>query len=318
MNLTQSDVAKESGKRLAESLIVSLRVGLEAMRVSLEEGRSLDALEAREALSPTLLELAELLGHPSRTKSPGIHPGGSGPGGPAGPGFGQGPSLESPGLTQADPEGLQAFRRAAARDLEGLEALYARLCSGRWRSGADVSRSHEVRKAWMRSAGVLGLSAALLACLWGWQWSLQERAETELDLAKSATASEGARLVSMAAWLAMKTQGKPLSQIASDMSGDCSGIDVRQTLPNHPCREAWAANRVALFKAAIPAPGAPVDAPSEIFFDPWGAPYILLIPKDAPPRIVSAGPGGRLGAAENVGVDIPYWPLGPAGGRERQ
>jgi hypothetical protein len=305
MKLTQSDIAKESGKRLAESLLGRVRQGLESMRVHLEEGRALEALEARDTLLPELLRLADLLEEPAEWWSP------SAPShGPesAGPGIGARRPLRSPGLTDADPDGLQAFRRAAGQDLEGLEVGYSRLCSTAWRSGADETRARVVGGGRRRAAWTLGLAAALLAGWWSWQWSVEVRAQSELDRAKSETAAEAARLISMAAWMAEKTQGKPLSEIATDMSGECTGINVLHTLPNHPCREAWATNSQALFRAAIPKPGAPVDAPSEVFFDPWGGPYILLIPKEGPPRIVSAGPDGILGSADNVGVDIPYWP----------
>jgi type II secretory pathway pseudopilin PulG len=304
MNLTPSDIALESRKRLTETLFGCVRGRLEVMRALLEDGRALEALESRDALLPELHRLAGLLGEPAGVgpptanvcgaETPGCVPWANRP-------------LRSAGLLEADPEGLQAFRRAALHDLEELEGGYARLCAAHWRSGADEARSRAVCTVRKRSGWALGLAAALLACWWGWQGTVAERARTELDRAKSETAAEGVRLIGMAAWVAMKTQGKPLSEIAKDMSGECSDVDVRNTLPNHPCREVWSANSQALFLSAVPRPGAPVDAPSEVFSDPWGNPYILLIPKDGPPRVVSAGPDGRLGTADDVGVDVPDW-----------
>ena len=303
MNLTPSDIALESRKRLAETLFGRVRGGLEVMRALLEDGRALEALESRDALLPEFHQLVGLLGEPAGVgpianvcgpETPGCVPWANRP-------------LRSAGLREADPEGLQAFRRAAMHDLEELEGGYARLCAAQWRSGADEAGSRAVRSVRKRSGWALGLAAALLACWWGWQESVAERVRTELDRAKSETAAEGVRFIGMAAWTAMKTQGKPLSEIAKDMSGECSDTGVRNSLPNHPCREVWSANSQALFLSAVPRPGAPVDAPSEVFSDPWGNPYILLIPKDGPPRVVSAGPDGRLGTADDVGADIPDW-----------
>ena len=206
-----------------------------------------------------------------------------------------------------DLETLQAFRRAAVADLERLESDYARRCAGPWRSGADERREQAVRRYCLRWGAALGVAAALMAGWWGWQWSRQETARKQVNLARSQTAAQAVRLVSLAGRLAQKAQGKTLGDIAPDMSEACAGIDVQKIYPNHPCREAWAASSHALFRASIPAPGKPVDAPSEIFSDPWGAPYVLLIPASGPGRIVCAGPDGRVGTPDDVAADIPSW-----------
>ena len=300
MSLSPAEIEIESRKQRAQSLFLDLGPRLEAMRDALEDGQPKDALEEREQALAQLCELATLLG-PAPLPEPR-----------------ECPPLTSPALAGADLESLQTFRRAAGNDLELLHIHYAGLCAGQWRTGADTARSRAVRRASLRWAVTLGICAALLAAWWGWQFERQENARAELDRAKSLTATQAVRFISMTAWLAQKTQGQPLSALATGMAQDCSSIDLRQTLPNHPCREAWAANRASLFKGAIPAPGHPLDAPSEIFSDPWGAPYILLIPQQGAPRIVSAGPDGRLGTLDDLGADIPYWGLGADGGRERQ
>ena len=292
MTLTRADIASETRKQAAESLITQLRLSLTDMRSYLEVGLAPEAAAQRGILLPLLIQLGELLGSEAPL------------------------SASSHGGT--NPEALQAFRRSAAADLEKMESRYRSTCSGTWRSAADETREAAVRRASRNWALWLSLVLALLAVWWGWQWSRQEAARVEIDTAKSVTASQAVKLISMTTWLALKTQGKPLSAFAKDMAAECAGIDVRQTLPNHPCREAWVFNRHSVFKAAIPAPGLPIDAPSEIFFDPWGAPYIMLIPETGSSRIVSAGPDGRLGTPDDVGVDIPYWRLGEEGDRDRQ
>ncbi|MBI4804978.1 MAG: hypothetical protein HY795_07060 [Desulfovibrio sp.] len=292
MTFSQTDIDAESRKQAGESLIVQLRLCLADMRSCLEAGHTADAIIQRNVVLPLLEQLGKLLSQ-------------------------EGP-LEAVSHSGTDPETLQAFRRAAGVDLEKMESRYRSVCSGEWRSVADEKREAAVRREGRNWALWLGITSLLLAAWWGWQWSRQEAARAEIDAAKSVTASQAVKLVSITAWLAQKTQGKPLAAFARDMTPDCSGIDVRQTLPNHPCREAWVFNRHSIFKAAIPAPGQPIDAPSEIFFDPWGAPYLLLIPPAGLPRIVSAGPDGRLGTPDDVGVDIPYWRLGEDGGRDRQ
>ena len=292
MTLAQTDIDAESRKQAAEVLINQLRLNLADMRSFLETGRLGDATGQRDALLPLLGQLGQLLG------AKGTH--------------------GAPAHCATDPEALQAFRRAAAADLEKMENQYRSVCSGAWRSAADETRQAAVRGASRKWALWLGLVSVLLAVWWGWQWSRQEAARSAIDAAKTVTAAQAVKLISMTAWLAQRTHGKPLSAFAKDMAAECAGIDVRQTLPNHPCREAWVFNRHSIFMAAIPAPGLPIDAPSEIFFDPWGAPYMVLAPETGSPRVVSAGPDGHLGTPDDVAVAIPYWRLGEEAGRDRQ
>lgn len=215
--------------------------------------------------------------------------------------------LESPGMRRTDLEALQAFRRAAGRDLERLEAAREALCRAAWRSETDAAREAAVRSAGKRIlAGLLVLSV-LLTGWWGWQRHRLADSNAAIDTAKTAAAREGVNLISLAAWLATKNTGKPLVELAPDMHGECAAFDLKKVLPNHPCSEAWARNRMALFRAAIPAPGAPIDPPAEIFFDPWGAPYVLVVPEDGPARILSAGPDGLLHTPDDVAALIPYW-----------
>jgi len=292
MKLEQADIDLEARKEAAESLIIQLRPCLADMRSHLEAGHPADALVQRDIALLLLVQLGKQL---------------------AGERL-----LEAASHGGTDPEALQSFRRAAGADLEKLENRYRSVCSGEWRSAADEKREAAVRRAGRNWALWLSLISILLAAWWGWQWLRQEAALAEINAAKSLTALQAVKLVSMTAWLAQRNHNKPLTAFARDMTAECSGMDVRQTLPNHPCREAWVSNRHSIFKAAIPAPGQPIDAPSEIFFDPWGAPYLLLIPATGLPKIVSAGPDGRLGTPDDVGVDIPYWRLGEDDGRDRQ
>jgi type II secretory pathway pseudopilin PulG len=292
MSLEQADIDMEARKQAAESLLIQLRLCLADMRSLLEAGHPAEAIVQRDIARLLFVQLGKLL------NKEGL--------------------LETASHGGTDAEALQAFRRAAGLDLEKLESRYRFLCSREWRSVADEKRDATVRRTAWSWALWLSLASVLLAVWWGWQWSRQEAARAEINTAKSVTASQAVKLVSMTAWLAQKTQNKPLSAFARDMTAECSGIDVRQTLPNHPCREAWVYNRHSIFKASIPSPGQPIDAPSEIFFDPWGAPYLLLIPATGLSKIVSAGPDGRLGTPDDVGVDIPYWRLGEDGGRDRQ
>lgn len=275
------DLEKDSRKQRAESLFSHLGLGLDAMRQDLETDRVLEAGQARDRLRPELDELAGLLGR-SAAVTACLHMG-------------------------SGADSLQSFRRAALADLETLRQAYREMCETAWRSRADAEREAAVRKSLLRWGAALGACAVLLAGWWGCQAWRQRVSRAQIDRAKNATAAQAVKLIGMTAWLAQKTQGKPLHALAKDMASDCGGIDVQRTLPNHPCREAWATHRQALFMGAVPAPGKPVDAPSEIFFDPWGAPYILLLPENGTARVVSAGPDGRLGTADDIGADIPYW-----------
>jgi len=296
MNLSPRDLEFESRKQHAEDLAALTRAGLEDLRLRLERwaaapsgasahgGSDADAAEAvlaRDALMAGLARLGLLLGFDKR--------------------------LSSAGGAWTDRESLQNFRRAAESDLERLQAAYARLCAGEWRTGTDRARDQAVRASAGRWAWVLGLCALVLAAWWGWQRYRQSAELAALDAARTARAVQAVRLISLAAWQATQTQGKSLPALVQDMSADCSSMDVRTILPNHPCRQAWEKNAQALFTAAIPAPGKPINAPSEIFFDPWGAPYLLILPDQGPPSIVSAGPDGRLGTADDVSAEIPFW-----------
>jgi len=315
LSLTPADLDLERRKHTALSLILDARRGLEAMRVCLEPASADGALEALTRRGPVLeaiVALAAMLRAKYDSASDcitkchhtsflgritGLRPR------PA--------TLRAPGLAAwTDQDSLQRFRRAALSDLERLERELASRQECDWRSNADVNRQRAVRRVSLRWGASLALAAMLLAVWWGWQRARQEASQILMNRAKTEVAAQAVKLISLAGWLAQKTQGKPLSAMAQDMSASCAGINLRETPPDSPCREAWAANRQALFRGVIPEPGKPVDAPSEIFFDPWGAPYVLLIPESGPPRpaqVVSAGPDGFLGTPDDVSTDIPAW-----------
>ncbi|WP_243361963.1 type II secretion system protein GspG [Fundidesulfovibrio terrae] len=283
MILSASDSTLEARKRQAEDLLSGIAAGLESLRRMLERWSAEDAasaVTARDALTGTLRELRSLTGWEMR--------------------------LESDNRAWTDREALQDFRRSALADLERLQAYYARLCAGPWRTAADAARDRTVRASVRRFASVLGLCALLLAVWWGWQWSRQQAARAEMDAARRDRAAQAVSLIASAARQAQAVQSKPLALLAPDMSGDCSGIDIRAILPNHPCRQAWDKSSQAVFRAAVPAPGKPVDAPSEVFTDPWGAPYVFVVPSQATPRVVSPGPDGKLGTPDDITADIPY------------
>lgn len=313
LSLTPADFDLERRKQMAQSYILSARRGLEAMRESLEPASAdatLEAITQRDATLAALLELDALVcGDDDTTSSCNTYRDSSSMLSRWISGLRPRPAaLRAPGLAAwADQESLQRFRRAALSDLERLERELEKRLTRSWRSNADENRQRAVRRACLRWGAGLGLAAVLLAVWWGWQRSRQEAALVQVTHARTKVAAQAVKLISLAGWLAQKTQGKPLSAIAQDMSGACSGIDVQKTFPNHPCREAWATNRHAVFRAVIPKPGKPVDAPSEVFPDPWGAPYVLLIPEAGPPRVVSAGPDGFIGTPDDVSADIPYW-----------
>ncbi|MFZ5428517.1 MAG: hypothetical protein ACOZEN_16255 [Thermodesulfobacteriota bacterium] len=281
MTISSVDLDKEARKRRVLELFALADARLEDMRLALERQEPLDALERRDGIIPLLGELAVLLDPPLA---------------PA-----------ALGRRGADPQSLQDFRRAALDGLETLRNRFNALCAGPWHSNADASRRASVRRASARLALCCAVAMAALAGWWGWQERREAHALAMLDQAKAGTASQAVKLISMTAWLAVKTQGKPLGELARDMSGDCSGVNVDLTLPNHPCRQAWAGNGHAIFRASIPAPGEPVDCPSELFFDPWGGPYVLVIPSGGRARALSAGPDGLVGTPDDIVADIPYW-----------
>jgi hypothetical protein len=277
----EADGVKDALQFRAHGLVLQARGNLDDLRAALEADELVRALGLRQDLLIGLDALAVLTG----AQFP----------------------LESPGVRRTDLEALQAFRRAAGRDLERLDAARTALCRSSWRSPADETREAAARVLAARVlAGVLLLSA-LLAAWWGWQRYGLAASRAAVDAARTATAREGVKLISLGAWLAAKNTGKPLAELAADMTGECAAFDLRKAPPSHPCSQAWARNRMAFFRGSIPAPGAPMDPPAEIFFDPWDAPYVLVLPKDGPARIVSAGPDGLLGTPDDVAALIPYW-----------
>lgn len=313
LSLTPADFDLERRKQMAQSFILDARRGLDAMRETLEPSsadEALESLEARGAILAAITGLEALLRSdyesqsgcitnchtdflPARLRSFRARPA----------------SLRAPGLADwTDQETLQRFRRAALGDLEHLERELERRQTRDWRSSADENRQRAVRRDCLRWGLGLGLAAVLLAVWWGWQRSREETALVQVNRARTETAAQAVKLVSLAGWLAQKAQGKPLSAIAEDMSDTCAGMDLQKAATAQPCREAWAANRQALFRSVVPESGKPVDAPSEVFSDPWGAPYVLLIPgtdPPRPPRVVSAGPDGVMGTPDDVSADIP-------------
>ncbi len=210
-------------------------------------------------------------------------------------------ALTGPGL-----EALQAFRRAALRDRETLEGQLTGLAATQWRSASDAKRCLESRRLALRLGAWLLGAAVALAGIWGWQHQRQATLTAQVNKVKAETARQALLLLSQAAWQATRVQNKPLAALAPDMSADCAVLNVQATLPNHPCRIAWATVRQAIFHAAIPAPSAVWNAPSEIFFDPWGGPYVVESAAN-PPTVRSAGPDGRLGTADDILVPVPYW-----------
>lgn len=281
MTLPPGDLDKEARKRRVLELFALAAARLEDMRLALERQAPLDAWERRDEIIPMLGELVVLLDPPLAPQALGRH--------------------------GSDPQSLQDFRRAALDGLESLRARFGALRAGPWFTGADASRRASVRKASARVALCCALAAAALAGWRGWQERREAHALALINRAKAETASQAVKLISMTAWLAGKTQGKPLADLFRDMSEACGGVNVDLTLPNHPCRQAWAANGQAVFRASIPAPGKPVDCPSELFFDPWGGPYVLDIPSGGRARALSAGPDGLVGTPDDIVADIPYW-----------
>lgn len=315
LSLTPADLDLERRKHTALSLIQDARRRLEAMRVCLEPASADGALEAltqRGAVLQAIVSLGTMLRGDYESTPKCITNSkqsfflGRFTGLRSRPA-----ALRAPELAAwTDQESLQRFRRAALSDLERLERELASRQECDWRSNADENRQRAVRRASLRWGASLALAAMLLAVWWGWQRSRQEASLIMMNRAKTEVAAQAVKLISLAGWLAQKTQGKPLSAMVQDMSASCAGIDLRETAPDSSCRQAWAANRQALFRGAIPEPGKPVDAPSEVFFDPWGAPYVLLIPESGQPRpsqVVSAGPDGFIGTRDDVSVDIPAW-----------
>jgi len=297
-----TDAQKDSRQFRGQRLLASLRERLSAMRLALEEedlpaaagddGHGADmgsgglpgAVARQAGIRRDLAELAQLTEYA--------------------------PGLESAARSGLDRDALQAFRRAAMRDTEALERRFAALAATTWRSASDAERAKACRTSALRW-GIWLLAAAIALAGWtGWQRQRQAALRAGLDAVKAESARQALMLISQAAWQAMHAGKRPLAAIAPDMTADCAGIDVRATLPNHPCRQAWDRDRQAIFQACIPSPGLPWNAPSEIFFDPWNSPYVLESAA-TPPTVRSAGPDGRLGTADDIAAPVPYW--GPGG-----
>lgn len=285
--LTDSDLAKDERKRAGETLVLTLAPLFERLRLELEREDLRAALVTARSLVTDLARLGCLV----TTKSP--------PSMPAIP-----PLPGSP-----DALALQAFRRGASRAFERFARRLDQLEAGPWRSRAVLATDRAVVRQRLRHGLVLGL-AALVAGIWFWTQQARIHAQkTLVDQAKAQTALNALKFLSMTAWRAQNASGQPLSALVRDMSADCAGIDVNASLPNSPCREDWAHNREVLFTRFIPPPGETRHAPAEIYYDPWGGPYLVLASPGVVPRIVSAGPTGRLGDPGNLGVDVPYWPV---------
>lgn len=315
LSLTPADLDLERRKQMAQSLILDARRGLDAMREALEPASAdgaLAALEPRGVVLDAITRLDALLrADDEQTLNCNTYRQQTSLPGRIARSRLRSAALRAPGLTAwTDQDSLQRFRRAALGDLERLERELEKRQTREWRSGADANRLRTMHRACLRWGACLVLAAVLLTIWWGWQRSREETALVQVNHARTKVAAQAVKLISLAGWLAQKTQGKPLSAMAQDMSGTCAGIDIQKTVTDHPCRATWAANRQALFRDVIPEPGKPVDAPSQIFSDPWGAPYVLLIPETGtprPPRVVSAGPDGFIGTPDDVSADIPAW-----------
>lgn len=277
----RADGVKDALQLRAHALARQARERLDGLRLALEKDDLAESLDLRQAALEAITTLGGLTGADR--------------------------PLEAAAIARTDLDALQAFRRAAGRDLERLDAAREALCRASWRSSTDEAREAAVRSQTASILALLLLLTALLAAWQGWQRQRTSAANEAVNAAKAATAREGVKLISLGAWLAVKNTGKPLAELAPDMRDECAAFDLKKALPNHPCSEAWARNRMALFRAAIPAPGASIDPPAEIFFDPWGAPYVLAVPKEGPASIVSAGPDGLLHTPDDVAALIPYW-----------
>lgn len=277
-------LALETRRLRARSLAARLNGHLETMREALEDDRPLDALDQR----PQALSAARLLHGLLETPEP--------------------LALEaSPGLAQSDPASLQHLRRTALADLERLKARLARLESGEWRTPGDALRAAQVRGVLTRYGAACLAVACLLAGWFAWQQWRAAGLRARLEAVRQETASKALDLIALNAWQARRAQGRPLAGVLPRLPAPdaCAGQDLRAVAPDHPCRAAWSAGSQALFNAAIPAGGKPIGAPSEVQADPWGSPYILYLPPDSPGRVVSPGPDGLLGTADDLARDIP-------------
>ncbi|GFK94616.1 hypothetical protein NNJEOMEG_02463 [Fundidesulfovibrio magnetotacticus] len=278
-----SDNLQQDARTLRAHLLARrLEEHLETMRQALEEARPLDALTLRpQALSAARL-LREAVEDPSTL------------------------GMDScEGASWSDEASLQEQRRAGLRDLERLRARLARLERGPWRTGADRERRALVAATLRRFAATALILALALGLWWALQsWRITERTRA-LEAARLVTAREALDLTALNAWQARRLRGAPLKSFLPDMSGLCAGLDLRAATPDHPCRKAWAEGRETLFGAATPPGGRPIAAPSEVEADPWGAPYVLLLPGDGPDRVASAGPDGLLGSADDLIREIP-------------
>ncbi|GAB6038083.1 hypothetical protein JCM15519_26420 [Fundidesulfovibrio butyratiphilus] len=286
--LTASDLDKEERKRCGEGLVRTLHVLFDRLRLELEREDLQTAQGTARALAADLARLDELVSGDVPPPAPTLPP-----------------LPESP-----DALAMQAFRRKACAAFEHFSRRLDALKSGPWRSRVDT----DIRRAVSRQRFRHGLALAGVALIAGlWFWSQQSRIhaqELQVNQAKAQTAMNTLKFLSLAAWQAQNTSGKTLNELVRDMNVDCAGIDINASLPNSPCREDWVFNREALFTRFIPPPGETKHAPGEIYFDPWGGPYLVLIQPGRLPRIACAGPSGRLGDPGNLSVDVPYWPVG--------
>ena len=280
-DLSPEDLDKEKAKKRCQDRLGLLRQGLAAMNLALELGDLDQARQLRPGLAESLQELSALIR----------------------------PGLPSAALEQQAPqaEALQAFRRQALREVEDLDRALAALSRGAWRSAADLSQKAILGRARLGQTICLAAAVLMLAAWAGWQHQRQARLTQALNQAKIPVAESSLKLLSLMTWLA-QANDPDLAGRLTDMSQDCAGADLKTILPNHPCRQDWQKNREIIFHSAMPKPAPPLDPCSEIFFDPWQSPYLVLIdPASRRIRVLSPGPSGRLGGPDNISLAVPYW-----------
>lgn len=205
----------------------------------------------------------------------------------------------------ADAASLQAFRREGLAALERLQRRYDELCDGPWLSAGDTLARRAARRLSRRTLLAL-LAVAVVFGGW-WQWQQRRMADQAalLESARANTAQEAVLLIGMAWAQAARVQGVAPAALLEPGDGGCLGADLRGAAPDNPCRQAWNRARARLFAQMVPVPGNTFPPPSEVLLDPWGSPYVLRLDAAGRAQVVSAGPDGRVGTADDVVQLIP-------------
>lgn len=205
----------------------------------------------------------------------------------------------------SDVASLHAFRRAAQERQEALRKRYHQLADGPWLTATDMLARRSARSLALRALLATCLLAVLCVGWWQWQQVRMTRQEDRLNAAKQQSASDGVRVIAMAWAQAARVTGTA-PQALADITPEpgCTGADLRGVAPDNPCRQAWMRQRAFIFSRMIPAPGNAFPPPSELLLDPWGSPYVLAVDGQGP-MVLSPGPDGRIGTADDVTTRLP-------------